>query len=174
MTPINIEQTNVNDDTVIIVNILKKDLDKVKKKELLFEVESSKAVVEVESPQSGILKIIKNIRDEIKVGETIGYKIIVMGDQIRNQAKKRGLSNNAETLSKLMIDIQNNAHKIAELMLEKKAGDIKIIDVRKITTLTDFFVLCTSGSAPQTHAITDYISQKMKKKGGAGIEPGTF
>ena len=32
MTPINVEQTNVNDDTVTIVNILKKDLDKVKKK----------------------------------------------------------------------------------------------------------------------------------------------
>jgi pyruvate/2-oxoglutarate dehydrogenase complex dihydrolipoamide acyltransferase (E2) component len=73
MTPINIEQINVNDDTVTIVNILKKDLDEVKKKELLFEIESSKAIVEVESPKSGILKIIKNIGDEIKVGESIGF-----------------------------------------------------------------------------------------------------
>ena len=31
MTPINVEQTNVNDDVVTIVNVLKKDLDKVKK-----------------------------------------------------------------------------------------------------------------------------------------------
>ena len=30
MIPINIEQINVNDDTVIIVNILKKDLDEIK------------------------------------------------------------------------------------------------------------------------------------------------
>ncbi len=73
MTPINIEQINVNDDTVTIVNILKKDLDEVKKKELLFEIESSKAIVEVESPKSGILKIIKNIGDEVKVGEAIGF-----------------------------------------------------------------------------------------------------
>jgi len=73
MTPVNIEQVNVNDDTVTIVNILKKDLDEVKKNELLFEIESSKAVVEVESPKSGILKIIKNIGDEIKVGESIGF-----------------------------------------------------------------------------------------------------
>ena len=73
MTPINIEQINVNDDTVTIVNILKKDLDEVKKKELLFEIESSKAIVEVESPKNGILKIIKNIGDEIKVGESIGF-----------------------------------------------------------------------------------------------------
>ena len=73
MIPINIEQINVNDDTVTIVNILKKDLDKVKNNELLFEIESSKAIVEVQSPKSGILKIIKNIGDEIKVGETIGF-----------------------------------------------------------------------------------------------------
>ena len=73
MTPINVEQTNVNDDVVTIVNVLKKDLDKVKKNEVLFEIESSKATVEVESPKSGILKIIKNKGDEIKVGEAIGF-----------------------------------------------------------------------------------------------------
>ena len=73
MIPINIEQINVNDDTVIIVNILKKDLEEIKKNELLFEIESSKAIVEIESPKSGILKIIKNIGDEVKVGEAIGF-----------------------------------------------------------------------------------------------------
>ena len=52
--------------------------------------------------------------------------------------------------------------KISELMLEKKALDVKIIDVRKITTLTDFFVICTSESKPQTRAITDHILEKMK------------
>ncbi|SVC70086.1 uncharacterized protein METZ01_LOCUS322940, partial [marine metagenome] len=56
------------------------------------------------------------------------------------------------------------ARRISELMLEKKALDITIIDVRKITTLTDFFVLCTSESQPQTRAITDHIHQEMKKE----------
>ena len=50
-------------------------------------------------------------------------------------------------------------------MLEKKALDIRIIDVRKITTLTDCFVICTSESEPQTRAITDHIHEKMKKDG---------
>ena len=50
-------------------------------------------------------------------------------------------------------------------MLEKKAIDIEIIDVRKITTLTDFFVVCTSESGPQTRAITDHINDKMKEAG---------
>ena len=60
---------------------------------------------------------------------------------------------------------QNDAQRISELMLEKKAVDIIMIDVRKITTLTDFFVVCTSESEPQTRAITDHINQKMKEEG---------
>jgi ribosome-associated protein len=50
-------------------------------------------------------------------------------------------------------------------MLEKKALDILILDVRKITTLTDFFVVCTSESEPQTRAIADHINGKMKEAG---------
>jgi ribosome-associated protein len=57
------------------------------------------------------------------------------------------------------------AKKISKLMLEKKALDIIIIDVRKITTLTDFFVICTSESEPQTRAITDHIHEQMKEEG---------
>ena len=63
------------------------------------------------------------------------------------------------------LGIVRHAHKISELMLGKKALDIKIIDVRKITTLTDFFVICTSESEPQTRAITDHIHEQMKKDG---------
>ena len=58
-----------------------------------------------------------------------------------------------------------DAQRISELMIEKKAVDIIIIDVRKITTLTDFFVVCTSESQPQTRAITDHINQEMKEDG---------
>jgi len=60
---------------------------------------------------------------------------------------------------------QNDAQRISELMLDKKARDIIMIDVKKITTLTDFFVVCTSESEPQTRAITDHINQKMKEEG---------
>jgi ribosome-associated protein len=56
-------------------------------------------------------------------------------------------------------------HRIAALMLEKKALNVKIIDVREITTLTDFFVLCISESEPQTRAIADHINLEMKKEG---------
>ena len=62
---------------------------------------------------------------------------------------------------------QLHALRISELMLDKKALDIKIIDVRNITTLTDFFVLCTSESEPQSRAIADHVNVTMKKEGNA-------
>lgn len=54
---------------------------------------------------------------------------------------------------------------IAKLMLEKKATNIKIFDVRKITSIADHFILCSSGSEPQTKAILNHISKTLKKKG---------
>ena len=60
---------------------------------------------------------------------------------------------------------QKFANQIAELMLEKKALDVEIIDVSKITTLTDYFIVCTSDSDPQTRAITDHINEQMKQIG---------
>ena len=62
---------------------------------------------------------------------------------------------------------QLHAKRISKLMLDKKALDIKIIDVRTITTLTDFFVICTSESGPQSRAITDHVNETMKKEGTA-------
>ena len=62
-------------------------------------------------------------------------------------------------------DIVHFTTKISKFMLEKKALDIKIIDVRKITTLTDFFIICTSESSPQTRAISDHINKQMRIEG---------
>tara|TARA_B100001750_G_C15342210_1_gene512849 strand:+ start:561 stop:920 length:360 start_codon:yes stop_codon:yes gene_type:complete len=52
---------------------------------------------------------------------------------------------------------------ISKLMLEKKAYDIKIIHVDKITTLTDVFLVCTSDSDAQSRAITNHIQEELSK-----------
>ena len=53
---------------------------------------------------------------------------------------------------------------IAKLMLEKKASEIKIFDVKKITSLTNYFIICTSESDPQTRAIFNHIKDQLIKK----------
>ena len=53
--------------------------------------------------------------------------------------------------------------KIGELILDKKGDDIKILDVRELTSLTEYFIICTSDSAPKTRAITELIKIELKK-----------
>jgi len=53
---------------------------------------------------------------------------------------------------------------IAKFMLEKKATNIKIFDVRKITSVTDFFIVCNAASDPQVKAIQNHVSRSLKKK----------
>ncbi|NQV51520.1 MAG: ribosome silencing factor [Candidatus Marinimicrobia bacterium] len=50
---------------------------------------------------------------------------------------------------------------IGELALQKKANRVKILDVHKITSMTDFFVICSGGSDVQVKAITDHIVDEI-------------
>ena len=54
--------------------------------------------------------------------------------------------------------------RISELMLDKKALDIKIIDVIGLTSLTDYFINCSSQSDPQTRAIKNHIQDELSKE----------
>ena len=55
------------------------------------------------------------------------------------------------------------SNKIGNLILDKKGTNIKILDVRELTSLTEFFIVCTSDSSPKTRAITEYIKDELKK-----------
>ena len=57
------------------------------------------------------------------------------------------------------------AHKVSDLMLAKKARNIRILDVRSVTPMTEFFINCTSDSHPQTKAISDHIEDELRKDG---------
>ena len=55
--------------------------------------------------------------------------------------------------------------KIGDLILDKKGYDINILDVQKLTSLTDYFIICTSDSEPQSKAIVEHIEEELKKEG---------
>ena len=54
------------------------------------------------------------------------------------------------------------AARVAE---EKKAKDILILDLREVTSFTDFFVICTSANPRQAQAIADEIGKQLKTLG---------
>ena len=57
------------------------------------------------------------------------------------------------------------ARELAVLTLEKKATDVKILDLRELTTITDFFVICTAHSDTQVKAVADAVIDGAKKIG---------
>ncbi|MBE2280563.1 MAG: ribosome silencing factor [Ignavibacteriaceae bacterium] len=54
---------------------------------------------------------------------------------------------------------------ICSFIFEKKGYDIKTLDVRNLTTMTDYFIICSADSDPQLRAIADHIDTELKERG---------
>jgi ribosome-associated protein len=49
--------------------------------------------------------------------------------------------------------------------LDKKATDIVVLDLRKASAFTDFFVICTGANVRQVHAIADAVQAAIGQTG---------
>ncbi len=47
---------------------------------------------------------------------------------------------------------------------EKKAANIRVLDLREIASFTEFFVIATGANQRQVQAITDEINEQLKKQ----------
>jgi ribosome-associated protein len=47
----------------------------------------------------------------------------------------------------------------------KKATDIKVLDLRPVTSFADYFVICTGSNPKQVQAIADEVGWQLKKFG---------
>lgn len=54
----------------------------------------------------------------------------------------------------------------ASYAAEKKAADVRVLDLRGISSYTDFFVVCSGNTERQTKAIHDAIYEGLKKDYG--------
>jgi ribosome-associated protein len=63
----------------------------------------------------------------------------------------------------------HNSFEAAQLCAEaadnKKAFDILILDLRRLTYITDYFVICSGSNTTQVSAISDWIGQTLAKTG---------
>jgi ribosome-associated protein len=58
--------------------------------------------------------------------------------------------------------------RIASIASDRKAIDIRVLDVRGMVGYTDFFVICSGNTERQTKAIHDAIHEDLK---GLGVVP---
>lgn len=56
------------------------------------------------------------------------------------------------------------AQKAAELLLEKKCEDVRILDVHELTSATSFFVIATADSERKAEASYQHVVEELKKE----------
>ncbi len=67
------------------------------------------------------------------------------------------------------FELPAEVRRAAELAAERKASDVVALDLRGISSATDFFLIGTGNSDIQVRAISDHILEELKKE---GLRPG--
>jgi ribosome-associated protein len=65
----------------------------------------------------------------------------------------------------LKITPRRLAHLAGEFVLEKKAFDVKILDLRKLSSVCDFFVICSAHVGVHAKAIADSVMENLQSRG---------
>lgn len=61
------------------------------------------------------------------------------------------------------MDSLDLAHSIADILLDKQGEDILILDLRDLTTITDYFVICSGNNRRQLDTMANVIQEALKK-----------
>jgi ribosome-associated protein len=79
---------------------------------------------------------------------------------------------------KIRLTAQERAIRSAALTLDKKALNVKVLEIGRISSIADYLVLASGRSDKQTQAIADSVRQGLKKFGKAlyieGLKEGNW
>lgn len=64
-----------------------------------------------------------------------------------------------------MITSREAAKIVVNAMDEKKAEDIKIIEISEISIIADYFIIANGNNVNQVHAISDRVEELLAQKG---------
>lgn len=104
-----------------------------------------------------------------KPGEVRSEAVPRNDQEFRNYLRR----NMSSTKNKPLPSAEERAKIAAQIIAENKGTDIKILDLREITRVFDFFVIASGTSRRQLHAISDEIDDRFEKEMGdrrRGIE----
>ncbi|MFY9176728.1 MAG: ribosome silencing factor [Caldicoprobacterales bacterium] len=63
---------------------------------------------------------------------------------------------------------KKTALKIAQILEDRKAIDVVVLDIHSLTIIADYFVIASGGSETQVRALYEEVEEKMRLE---GIEP---
>jgi ribosome-associated protein len=70
------------------------------------------------------------------------------------------------------VDAPAEVKRAAELLLDRKAYDVSLLDLRGISTATDFFLIASGRSDTHVSAVADHVIEELKPEHGrpVGVE----
>lgn len=57
----------------------------------------------------------------------------------------------------------------SRVAVDKKATDVVVLDMREVSSITDYFLICGGGSVRQVQAIADAIEEELTQAGSASL-----
>ncbi len=63
----------------------------------------------------------------------------------------------------MILDPNEQAHEIADIISDKQGSDILVLDTRPISSIADYFVIATVDNERQAKAIIEEIEKQMKE-----------
>ena len=64
-----------------------------------------------------------------------------------------------------MTDSNKMINIVYKALEDKKAEDIKIINISKISTISDYFVIANGSNTPHVQSLVDAVSKELDKEG---------
>ena len=64
-----------------------------------------------------------------------------------------------------VLDLPRDVTRAAELLFDRKATDVTLLDLRGLSTATDFFLIATGRSDTQVSAIAEHLLEEMRNEG---------
>ena len=64
----------------------------------------------------------------------------------------------------VLLDPTQLARAAVDAASDKKASDVLLLDIREITTIADYFVICTGNNARQIQAVAEAITDALREQ----------
>ncbi len=67
----------------------------------------------------------------------------------------------------VLLDPGKLARAAVDIASDKKASDVILLDIRDVTTIADYFVICSGSNRRQIQAIADAIDEQLVEQGAS-------
>ncbi len=65
----------------------------------------------------------------------------------------------------VLLDPEQLAKAAIDIASDKKASDVLLLDIQGLTTIADYFVICSGNNSRQIQAIADTLVEDLEKQG---------